>query len=125
LRLFRCADAGYIRPSTFLGVGGWKVFRDDIWGKLRFVFPADHENFKRLGAYDFPQKDLTSRARNLVMKVVTTVPVSRRGYLKNLTRHIVTPFQKVVDSAGPAPSRHRNTEAGPAGTADRRPAQAA
>lgn len=101
MRLARYAETCYVRPATFLGVGGWKIFRDDIWGRLRFVFRADHRAFKQLGAYDFPQKDVGARARNMIMHAVTTVPASRRDYLKNITRHMVAPFQKILDEAVP------------------------
>ena len=37
-RLIRFADEGYARPASFLGVGGRKVFRDDVYGRLRFPF---------------------------------------------------------------------------------------
>jgi multimeric flavodoxin WrbA len=39
-RLVRCSEAAYIRPMTFLGVAGMKIFRDDIWSELRVVFRA-------------------------------------------------------------------------------------
>jgi len=32
------AEKNYIKPQTFLSVGGMKIFRDDVWGKLRFPF---------------------------------------------------------------------------------------
>jgi multimeric flavodoxin WrbA len=48
-RLVRFADSGYVQPATFLGVGGMKIFRDDIWGRLRVVFRADHRAYKRMG----------------------------------------------------------------------------
>ena len=49
-----CAATGYLAPPTFLGVGGHKLFRDAIWGNLRFVFHADHRYYKRHGLYAFP-----------------------------------------------------------------------
>ena len=49
------SPCGYIKPRTFLGVAGMKIFRDDIWSELRVVFRADHRAYKSLGYYDFPQ----------------------------------------------------------------------
>lgn len=52
--LVRFADSGYIQPPTFLGVGGRKLFRDEIWGRLHFPFRADYMAYKELGVFDFP-----------------------------------------------------------------------
>jgi hypothetical protein len=49
LAAYQAALVGYMHPQTFLGIGGMKVFRDDIWGPLRIVFPADHRAYKRIG----------------------------------------------------------------------------
>jgi multimeric flavodoxin WrbA len=46
-RLIQFAHDGYLRPATFLGIGGLKIFRDDIWGGLRVVFKADHKTYKK------------------------------------------------------------------------------
>ena len=50
------AKEGYIASKTFLGVGGSKIFRDEIWGKLRFVFQGDHRYFKKSGMYESTPK---------------------------------------------------------------------
>ena len=50
------ALVGSSRPLTFLGVSEVKIFRDDIYGHLRMVFPADHRAYQALGFYKtFPQ----------------------------------------------------------------------
>jgi hypothetical protein len=41
----------YLRPQTFLGVGDMKIFRDDIYGRLRMIFPADHRAYQKNGLY--------------------------------------------------------------------------
>ena len=45
-RLVQFAHNDYIRPNTFLSVGGKILFRDEIWGRLRFPFRADYLAFK-------------------------------------------------------------------------------
>lgn len=96
--LLRCAEAGYIRPQTFLGVGGIKVFRDDIWGRLRTVFQADHRAYKRLGIYDFPQKDWGIRALNQVTPLLFKIPRVREEFTARIKTQMVTPYQKVLNS---------------------------
>jgi hypothetical protein len=47
-RVIRLSEKNYIKPKTFLGVGGMKIFRDDVWGRLRFPFRADHQFYKNI-----------------------------------------------------------------------------
>jgi len=64
--LVRFADSSYIRPPTFLGVGGTKLFRDEIWGRLHFPFQADYRAYKKPGVFDFPQKEYKMRIQNAI-----------------------------------------------------------
>ena len=43
----------YVKPRTFYGVGGMKIFRDLIW-VMRGIMKADHVFYKKHGVYDFP-----------------------------------------------------------------------
>jgi multimeric flavodoxin WrbA len=63
-RVIHLAENHYSKPNTFLGVGGMKIFRDDVWGKLRFPFQADHQFYKKHHLYDFPQSDYKARMTN-------------------------------------------------------------
>jgi multimeric flavodoxin WrbA len=94
--LIWCAEAGYVRPPTFLGVGGMKVFRDDIWGRLRTVFQADHRAYRQMGIYDFPQKDWGIRALNVATGVLFKIPAVREGFARQIKPQMVQPYQKVV-----------------------------
>ncbi len=97
-RLVRSADDGYAKPASFLGVGGRKVLRDDIYSRLRFPFRADHVFFKKNGLYDFPQRDVSSRITNSVMLLLTKIPSMRREiYRKRMKKEIVKPLQKVLE----------------------------
>lgn len=56
----RCADyarSGFLRPKTFLGVGGHKILRDAVWARLSFPFTADYRFYEANGLFDFPQQD--------------------------------------------------------------------
>jgi multimeric flavodoxin WrbA len=97
-RLVRCADAGYIQPQTFLGVGGMKVFRDDVWGKLRVAFQADHRMYKRLGIYDFPQGDIRVRLLNTLVAPLFRIPKVRDEFTKNIKNGMIQPYQKVLQA---------------------------
>lgn len=98
--LARAADrlcaAPWIRPPTFLGVGGRKIFRDLMWS-MRGIVRADHAWYARNGLYDFPQWDRGRTWFNRVMAAMMAVPWSRRWLLKNMGQLKLTAIRKVVE----------------------------
>ncbi len=97
-RLVQFADNNYIKPSTFLGVGGTKIFRDDIWGRLRFPFRADYVAYRKLGIYDFPQKEYKTRIQNAIMLLLSKSPAFRREINKRMKKEMIKPLQKVLEN---------------------------
>ena len=97
-RLVRFASSDYVRPSTFLGVAGMKIFRDEIWGRLRSVFQADHRAYKRLGLYDFPQKDVRTRMINIVVPLLLRIPGFRKEFARRIKSEMIRPYRKVIES---------------------------
>jgi multimeric flavodoxin WrbA len=95
--LIRPAAQGYMPPPTFLGVGGRKVFRDEVYGMLRFVFQSDHRYYKKQGLYDFPQKNYKARRMNALMMLLTKIPPFRRKFLKILKEQMVKPVKHVAE----------------------------
>jgi multimeric flavodoxin WrbA len=97
-RLVQFSKDGYVKPISFLGVGGRKIFRDDIFGRLRFPFRADHNFFKRNGMYDYPQKDRKLRIRNAIMLFLSRMPSFRKEvYSRRVKSEMVKPLQKIVE----------------------------
>jgi multimeric flavodoxin WrbA len=96
-RLTRFADTGYARPHTFLGVGGAMLFRDAIWGRLRFPFRADFVAYRRSGAFDFPQKNLKSRIQNGLMLLLSRSPRFRKEVNRRMRDEMVKPLRKFLD----------------------------
>jgi hypothetical protein len=94
-QMIRFAANGYIQPTTFLGVGGMKIFRDDMWGKLRVVFHADHRAYKRMGIYDFPQRDLGVRLLNTVGVPLFRIPWVRKAFNSRIKEGMIGPYQRV------------------------------
>jgi multimeric flavodoxin WrbA len=95
-RMLADAARGYVRPRTFLGVGGMKIFRDDIWGHLRFLFQADHKAYKRRGYYDFPQKRLGMRLKRSIMYLFAKLPGIKPRFKEILKDKMVEPLDKVL-----------------------------
>ena len=98
IHLIRNAETNYIKPRTFLGIGGHKIFRDDVFGRLRFPFVADHKFYKQHGLYDFPQKDFKSRIKNTVMFLLAKIPSIRKEiYTKRIREELIKPLQKILE----------------------------
>jgi multimeric flavodoxin WrbA len=96
-RLISLSEKHYVKPRTFLGVGGMKIFRDDIWGKLRFPFQADHSFYKRHGLYDFPQRDYKTRIIVTLLMLLTKIPTMRKEiYRKRMREEMIKPLQKIL-----------------------------
>jgi len=98
-RLIRFASEGCMKSSTFLGVGGIKIFRDDIWGRLRPTFQADHRRYKKHGVYDFPQKDYKTRIIGGIFMLLTRLPAFRKEYARRTKAEMVKPLQKIVEKS--------------------------
>jgi hypothetical protein len=98
-QLVRFAAEGYKKPVTYLSVGGRKIFRDEIWGDLRFVFQADHRFYSRHGVYDFPQKRYKMRAVVAIMMLLTRIPRFREEVRRRTKAEMVKPYQKLVEKA--------------------------
>lgn len=96
-RLVQFADNNYFKPSTFLGVGGAKIFRDEIWGRLRFPFRADYVAYKKLGIFDFPQKKYKMRLRNAIMLFLSKSTVFRKEVNKRMEKEMIKPLQQVLE----------------------------
>ncbi len=94
------ADAGVLQSEDFRGLGGRKLFRDEIWGPLRPVFQADHKRYKELGYYDFPQRDWTMRIQQAAMLGLIAMPGMRARFPKMIRDKMVEPHEAVVAEAG-------------------------
>lgn len=97
-QLVRPSLAAYTKPLTFLGVGGRKIFRDEVYGMLRFVFQADHRYYKKSRLYDFPQNNYKVRRRNLLMMLLTKIPTFRKKFLKILKKEMVKPIKHIAEN---------------------------
>ncbi len=61
-------------PSTFLGVGGTKIFRDLVY-ENKGMLSADHRFYRASGLYDFPQRNLRKRLVMATMLLCKRVPL--------------------------------------------------
>jgi len=96
-RLMRYAQNGYIPPSTFLRVGGMKLFRDEIWGPMRVIFQADYAYYKRHGLFDFPQGNWKTRLMNAVLVPLTRIPAVRKRFRDQCPDAMLGGYPKLLE----------------------------
>lgn len=96
-QLTRYAQAGYLPPDTFLGIAGRKLFRDEVWGRYRFLFQADHRYYRKTGFYDFPQKDWRTRWQNFLLTLRLMNPKTRRQMRNTLSGFMVKPLMNELE----------------------------
>lgn len=90
---------GYMKPQNFLAVGGHKIFRDDIWGRIRMVWQADHRYYKKQGKYDFPQRDHKTRFINLLMLSLTKIPKFRKRFYADVVKHSKKQLARIIEES--------------------------
>jgi len=97
-RAVRFAGEGFVAPPTFLSVGGVKIFRDEIYGKLRFVFQADYKFYRRHKLFDFPQKDKKAKEMNRQMLALMKNPEMREAIRKVMRTEMVRQYKEIVET---------------------------
>lgn len=105
LRLVRASNHSYSNSRTFRGVGGGKIFRDEFWGRFRFPFYADYRAYKKLGLYDFPQKNIKQRLINSFVLLLCKIPAIQRSIFSKSRQYMVKPLLKTLKN-------HKNISAG-------------
>lgn len=97
-RLAMSAEKEYFKPNTFLGVGGAKIFRDEIYGRLRFIFQKDYRYLKKHHMLDFPQHDIKLRMFYLMLPL-TQIPSVKKMIQSKTMDMMHQAHDKVVQSA--------------------------
>jgi hypothetical protein len=95
------AEDGSIMPPTYQGIGGWKIFRDEIFVDLRYVFSADHAYFKQNGLYDFPTRNVGGRCKSAFLKMLLNIPFIYKEYAPRIPEGMVEPLKKVLKDVKP------------------------
>lgn len=94
-RIIHHANSMFMSAPTFLGVAGTKIFRDEIWGRLRFPFRADFREYMNIGVFNFPQKNWKSRIQNSIMLFLSRSSKFRGEVNKRMKDEMIKPFQKI------------------------------
>ncbi|WP_238904172.1 NAD(P)H-dependent oxidoreductase [Clostridium sp. YIM B02506] len=98
LKAINLSLADFIKPSTFLGVGGMKIFRDDIYGKLRFPFLADYKAYKKLGIFDFSHNSLKYKIMSTIFLIMTKFPkIKNEIYSNQIKPGMIQKLKKIAE----------------------------
>ncbi|MDC7126507.1 MAG: NAD(P)H-dependent oxidoreductase [Spirochaetales bacterium] len=100
-KMINRAENNYIQPKGFLGEAGHKVFRDDIFSHLKFVFQEDHKYYKKNGLYDFPHKKRMMRFMSSFMVLLTKFPGIRKKINGGLREGMLVQFTKSLEKVKP------------------------
>ena len=95
-RIAEGSRSGYVRPKTFLGIGGTKIFRDEEWGYLRPVFQVAHRYYRGHGMYDFPHKSLKNWLLITGGMWFVNFPGMRKRFYQSFKREMIVPLQKIL-----------------------------
>jgi len=82
------------KAPNFLGVGGRKIFRDDIAGSLGGIFSGDYEYYKKNGLLDFPTKK--EKIQSALMRYLMRRKRFRNEVEKNMVHHMISSHKKVL-----------------------------
>ena len=85
----------YVKPPSFLYVGGHKIFRDLVWSR-RSIFQADYKYYQKNKMFDFPQKDKRAAAFNKQMMSLMKDPQMKEGIRKMMKSQAVRPHMEIV-----------------------------
>ena len=98
-RLICNAENGYVKPEDFLGVGGWKIFRDEIYGGIRMVWQADHRYFKKNGYYNFPNKNILVKCAMDFISIFLKIPGFRKKFYSKLNEMPAKKMGRLAEQA--------------------------
>ena len=84
---------------TFLGKGGRKVLRDEIWASMRMIFPVDHQYYRRHGLYDFPKRSLGTRITEAFFGLLLKFPSFRKQFQAKMKEGMIEPLVKLVEKS--------------------------
>lgn len=100
LKLSEALKYNYVKPKTFLGVGGRKVFRDEVYNFLRIIFKADHKDYKKQGDYDYIHKTPIKLLGIRITYIVTKIPFISKKLYNDVPSFMLTPTNMLFKKLG-------------------------
>ncbi|MBP2653474.1 MAG: hypothetical protein H6Q73_1043 [Firmicutes bacterium] len=88
-------ETDWERSRNFLGVGGYKIFRDFVY-ILKYFMKADHQYYKANGYYDFPQKKIKDRMVQFIINLVIGISSLKKKTTINFEDNLLTSYKNIV-----------------------------
>ncbi|MCK5248807.1 MAG: flavodoxin family protein, partial [Spirochaetaceae bacterium] len=99
-RIILALEKDYHRPATFLGVGGIKIFRDDIYTNLGIVFQADYKHYRKNGIFKtLPHKKPLRLLMYRIIRLITSFPPINRKMTAGMRDFMLMPYKRVLAKA--------------------------
>jgi multimeric flavodoxin WrbA len=93
------STSNYQTEITMRGFGGKVIFRDAIWGRLRFPFRADFKYYKKHKFFDFPQKRRKVILVANFMLLLSRMKGFRKEVNKRMNYEMVKRHKKLVEES--------------------------
>jgi len=87
-KALKFSQTGYVQTPTFMSVGGYKIFRDMIYGLPGVLFQADYRFYKRRKMFDFPKNKLSYR----LMRMLFRSKKVRTIFKKNMSKIFIQQY---------------------------------
>ena len=94
MKALEFSKSGYIQTPTFMSVGGYKIFRDMIYGLPGVLFQADYRFYKKRKMFDFPKNKFTYR----IMRLIFKSKKARRLFKKKMFKIFIRPYDKFFEN---------------------------
>lgn len=88
------SNSNYVAPPTFLEVGGYKIFRDMIFGLPGALFRMDYKFFKKRHMFDFPTRKRKERMGRASLGLLLKSKKVRKSVKGMLLTGMVFPFKR-------------------------------
>jgi len=88
-----------------LKVGGFKVFRDLIYGLGGVIFPADYRYYRRQKMFDYPTKDVKARLVNGLARPIMGVRKVQVKVQAKMGEAMLAGPKKILTRLDPAKER--------------------
>ncbi len=95
----RFSNSNYVQTRTYLSKGAELLFRDAVFGGMKFIFRADDKYYEQHGLYDtFPQNDKNAKKMSdMLIPLIENNEDFRKQFYANIKTEMVKPLKRIVE----------------------------
>lgn len=91
------SEVNYVAPHTFMKEGGYKIFRDMVYGLPGAIFRMDRKFFKRRKMFDFPTKKKKARIGRFFIGSMLSSKKARKWFKGKLSWGMIVLFRRKLE----------------------------